>query len=273
MDHFERVCRDIKEVKVQGAAQVARAAVMALKVRHDKKSVRILEGLRPTEPMVRNAIKYALAFGIDDALTAMDHNEIQIGKIGTKIVRQGDVLFTHCHSSTVVDILRRSWEEGKHFNVHNTETRPLFQGRKTSQELARLGIPNKHWVDSAMRLALKESDVALLGADAITQQKVYNKIGSELVAETAQRLQVPLYICSSTWKFDVRSVYLKEETPIEQRSGAEVWDSPPGHVHVMNPAFEQVDPKLVHAVVCEFGIVSFRRFVRLVKRKNKWMFD
>ena len=42
MDHFERVLREIKEVKVQGAAQIARSAVMALKVRHDKQAVRLL---------------------------------------------------------------------------------------------------------------------------------------------------------------------------------------------------------------------------------------
>ena len=67
----------------------------------------------------------------------------------------------------VMAILKKAKEQGKKFEVYNTETRPKFQGRITATELAKLGIPVTHYIDSAARLAIKQTDMMLIGCDAI----------------------------------------------------------------------------------------------------------
>ncbi|GAG07633.1 unnamed protein product, partial [marine sediment metagenome] len=154
MDKFSRICRDIRELKIQGAEAVARAALEALQSRSDKKAIETLVGLRPTEPMLRNALRFASTdpkFLAKKALRIFDKAAQDIALMGSGKIGGGMKVFTHCHSSTVMNILKESWKHGVKFEVFCTETRPLFQGRKTAEELADDGIPVTLLVDSAAR--------------------------------------------------------------------------------------------------------------------------
>ena len=181
-------------------------------------------------------------------------------------------IFTHCHSSSVVGILRKAKEQGKKFEVYCTETRPMFQGRITASELAQLKIPVTMFVDSGARIALKEADLMLIGSDSIsTEGKIINKIGSEMFSEIANKYDVPVYSCTDAWKFDPQSVYGYEEK-IEKREAKEVWKKPPKGVKISNLAFEKVHPNLIMGIISELGIIQPEAFVVEVKRKYSWMF-
>ncbi len=273
MGSFEKICRGIEEVKIQGAENVAKAAVLALRYKKDSAGVKKLFSLRPTEPALRNAVRFALKKNSEEALKYFENADEKIARYGASLIKENVKVYTHCHASTVNRILKKAKGDGKDFVVVNTETRPLFQGRRTSGDLAKLGIKNLHYVDSAMRLAIKSSDLVMIGADSITEKKVYNKIGSGLVAETAACFNIPLYVCACAWKFDFESVYLKRETKIEERSSKEVWVNPPKGVRVLNPAFEEIDPDLIKGIVSEFGVLKFREFVKRVKKEYLWMFE
>jgi ribose 1,5-bisphosphate isomerase len=219
-----------------------------------------------------DALAACVSKRIDHVLDFFRQSEESILEYGAQKIKEGMVVYTHCHSSTVTKIIMRAWKEGRHFEVHNTETRPRFQGRITSAELARKGIPVTHYVDSAMRFALKKADLMLLGADAISVEgKVVNKIGSELAAQIADRYDVPVYCCTNSWKFDPETVHGFEE-PIEKRDSREVWEKPPRGVRVENPAFEKIGPKLVTGVVTELGIYKPQSLVNAVQKKYPWMF-
>ena len=296
---FQTIVEDIKNLKIQGAQNVAKAGVKALQiVAHDirnktkvtqihdlSKTKQILFNTRPTEPGMRNALNYVLnnIETTDDIYTEIvkrtkevnQHFDIvkkKIAQIGSKKIKNGMIVFTHCHSSAVVEILKQAKSQRKRFTVHNTETRPRFQGRLTAQELSRAGIPVVHYVDSAARLALKKADIMLLGADAITAEgKVINKIGSELMAEVAEKWDVSLYICADSWKFDPKSVFGYEEE-IEKRKPAEVWPTAPKGVSINNFAFEKINPDLITGVISELGVYTPTIFVEEVKRAYPWMF-
>ena len=61
--------------------------------------------------------------------------------------RLGDLVDYHARG--------RAWKKHrKKFEVYNTETRPLFQGRKTAQELRKAKIKVTTFVDAAARVAL-----------------------------------------------------------------------------------------------------------------------
>lgn len=296
---LDKTIEDIRSLKIQGANSVAYHAVLALKdICHMAKTITELKsGLeaakkrlfsaRPTEPALRNAINYVIknSHGQDlrqfrssalklvaDAAGALKGSNEAIARIGYRKIRSGMTIFTHCHSSSVLAVIRRAWKEGARFNVHNTETRPRFQGRITARELASIGIPVRHFVDAAARLAIKKADLMLIGADAITTEGyVINKIGSELMSEVAARYGVPVYSCASSWKFDPETIFGFDEV-IESRSPKEVWERPPRGVKIDNHAFEKVSPGLIAGIISETGIYPSEVFVEEMKKKNSWMF-
>lgn len=276
MDKFEKICKDIKEVKIQGAENIARAAARAMLLKHDKQSIKKLMSLRPTEPCLRNTIKFALMHkdineGVSKALEHFDNSKKRIAQIGSRIIEDNSTIFVHCHSSAVLDILKEAKERGKKFHVYSTETRPLFQGRITAKELAKMNIKVTHIIDSAARIALKKSDLMLIGCDAITTTRIYNKVGSEMFAIIAKKYNIPVYVATDSWKFDPKSIFgIKEK--IEERNPKEIWQNAPKGIEINNYAFEAIDPMLVDGIISELGLFMDKSFIEEVKKNYPMLF-
>ena len=275
MDAVDKTVLEIKSLKVQGAHEVAVAAIKAWMSAENKQiAAKKLAAARPTEPMLRNALRYLEK--MDHAKTLLVKLQGDLDKIidaGAAKVADGAVVFTHCHSSTVNEILVRAKQQGKRFQVHATETRPFMQGRRTAEHLSKACIPVTLFVDSAARLALKKADVMMIGADAITAEGyVINKIGSELMADMANHYQIPIYICTHSWKFDPATVFGFEEE-IERRAAKEIWDKPPKGVEISNYVFEKVDPNKIAAIISELGVFKPSGFVEEVRKSYRWMFE
>jgi len=299
--NFKKTVDRIKNLEVQGAENIAIEAVKSLKEVVKNSKSKNISGIladlhhaknllfltRPTEPCMRNSLNYvmhdldydnpieltkAICLKVDEVIERFDKNQMIIAQIGSKKIGNGTVVFTHCHSSTILEILKQAKKQSKKFEVHNTETRPLYQGRITAREIAKLGIPVTHFVDAAARFALKKADLMLIGADAITTEgKVINKIGSELYAEIANKYDIPVYACTDSWKFDTETIFGYEEE-IEKRKGNEIWKDPPKGITVNNFAFEKVSPSLITGIISELGIYKPHVFIQEVKANNKWMF-
>jgi ribose 1,5-bisphosphate isomerase len=275
MNKFDRICKQIKEVKIQGARNVAIAAVKALHYKHDKRAIRKLISLRPTEPMLRNSLKFVFSHidieeGISDAMNHFEFAKKKTIELGAKFIKNNSTVFTFCHSSTVIDTLKYAKKQGKKFQVIQTETRPLYQGRITAKELAKAKIKVTHLVDSAARVALKKADIMLIGCDAISTTRIYNKIGSEMMALLADYYGVPVYVLTDSWKFDPETLYGVEK--IEERPSKEIWENPPKGIKIKNLAFEAIDPKLVDGIITELGIFMKKSFIAELKRTYPWMF-
>ncbi|MBI5002737.1 translation initiation factor eIF-2B [Candidatus Woesearchaeota archaeon] len=297
---FTQVVKDIKTLRIQGAEGVAREGVrsllLVLKESHAVTHEAVLAELyhardqliaaRPTEPCLRNALAYVfhniysydehhslfqmLTQRINEVILFFDTSKQKIAQLGAAKIRHKSIVYTHCHSSTVVAILLAAKKQGKKFTVHNTETRPLFQGRKTATELVAAGIPVKYFVDSAAGIAMKEAHLALFGSDAITSYAVYNKIGSGIFAELLTARKIPLYICSDAWKFDSHASKRHKEV-VEMRPPYEIWQDAPRGVVVEDPAFEAIILPDVKAFITELGVQSPSVFLKDVKKKYNWM--
>ncbi len=282
--------RRIKSLEIQGAENVAIAAVRAIKafsreIKTGSKAVflsrlssaaQMLMESRPTEPCMQNALRRIIKqarkgktaanakkeaqVAADAALLHFKTAEAKIACLGEKLIRNKYIVFTHCHSSTVTGVLKEAKRRGRRFEVYNTETRPRLQGRLTSKELAKAGIPVTHFVDADAGTAIQKADIVLLGADAIEPDgSAINKIGSRMFAELAHRWKKPVYICADSWKLSAKKVV------IETRPGKEVWAAPKG-VHVENTAFVKIPPALVDLVISERGAYAPKRFVKLAKQ-------
>ena len=272
--NFKEVCRKIKNIEIQGAESIAVAGVKALKLKGA--NVKELLNLRPTEPMLRNSLKSAKKIGADETLEMIKKAREEYINYGVKLVKNNSIVFTHCHSSSVIGILIKAKKLGKRFEVINTETRPLFQGRKTAEELAKAGIKVTIVVDAAAGVALsrltKKKEIMMIGMDAVLTNDenndvkgVVNKIGSGLLAEIAYDHKIPVYVVGNSWKTSFRKIKL------ELRNYKEIWKRVPKHIKIENPAFEIVDKKYITGIVSELGILNPKDFIRKVKKMYRWI--
>jgi ribose 1,5-bisphosphate isomerase len=299
----ELAAKRIKTLQVQGARNVAITAIKAIEKLTTKsraknktkflnelsKAREILFSSRETEPLMRNAVRQIiheveksketepkeladLVHQVSSKfLQNLETSKERIAEIGSKRIRSSSRILTHCHSSTVTYLLERAKKEGKRFEVICTETRPLFQGRITAQELLDLGIKTTMIVDSAVRFFMNKVDLVIVGADAITSEgNVINKIGTSLVALAANEARTPFYVVSELLKFDPSTVYGDYEK-IEERNPNEIWSDAPLKIEIRNPAFDITRRNFIHGIICEEGIISPHSVLEVVRKKYPWL--
>jgi translation initiation factor 2B subunit (eIF-2B alpha/beta/delta family) len=261
---FKQICKDIKSIKIQGARNVALAAFKAYKLIPTPKSKEKLLKLRPTEPLLHYVLNIADDLSYKELKNKINENQDKINKSVLKLIKSRNVVFTHCHSSTVVNSLIYAKSKKKKFEVYNTETRPLYQGRKTARELKKAGIEITMFTDSAVNIALtnsqetKDVDLVFLGVDAILKKGVLNKVGSGMIANLANDDKIPVYIVADSWKYS-------KHVKIEQRNPDEIWENHFG-IKIKNPAFELVPKKFIKGIISEYGILSYDKFLKKIKK-------
>ena len=262
---IEKIIKNIKEIKIQGAKNIAKAALKAYSLEPSKKIKNKLIETRPTEPMMQNVLELAeKKIPLKQIKEHFETAQQEINEIVLKLIKANNVVFTHCHSTNVVKALVYSKKKNKTFEVYNTETRPLFQGRKTAKDLKRAGIKVTMFIDSAMNVALskelgtKKVSKIFTGADALVKEGIINKIGSEVLAILAKKHKIPFYVIADSWKFS------KHKIPIENRKLNEVWDKAPKKIKIKNPAFEFVPKKYISGIVTEYGLLSYDQFLNKV---------
>ena len=268
LKEFKKICHDIKTIKIQGASNIAKTALKAYSLIPTKSSIKKLSSLRPTEPMLFHVLKLIEKIPKKKILEHFSSAQEKINKFVFKLIKNKDTIFTHCHSTNVIKALIYAKKHGKRFEIFNTETRPLYQGRKTARALARAGIRVTTVVDAAAAIAieqtpiLKKVDKVFFGSDAILRNSnVINKTGSGMFAEIAFFHKIPVYIIADSWKFSSRPV------KIEERAHFEIWKKAPTHVKIKNPAFEIVKAKYIKAIISELGILKPKEFVKKVMKK------
>ena len=295
----------IRQLEIQGARNVAIASIGAIETLARKTRVKsrknflkqlseaksILFASRETEPLMRNAVRWIISeversnreqVGeltkiVSSAsqlfLKDLEDSKSRIAEIGARRIRDNAVVLTHCHSSTVTNLLRKAKQEGKTFEVICTESRPVFQGRLTAKEMLDYGVNTTLIVDSAARFFINQVNLVVVGADAITSEgNVVNKIGTSMIALAANEARIPFYVVSELLKFDPVTMYGDYEK-IEERSSNEVWENPPKRLVLRNPAFDVTRRDFIHGIICEEGIISPHSIIEVIQRRYPWVLE
>ena len=269
-EKFNKIVKDIKSVKIQGANNIAKAALYAYSLLKTKKAKEKLISARPTEPLLFNTIEYFTSgkMSYSAILNHFSYVQDKINKKVFSLIKDNDVIMTYCHSTAVVKALIYSKKHGKKFEVYNLETRPLFQGRKTALELSKAGIKVTMFLDNAVNSifdkeqGIKKVNKVFLGADAILLKYVINKIGSDMITKLAYYHKIPVYILADSWK------YYPHKIKIEKRNINEIWNRAPKNIKIKNPSFELIEKKYIKAIISEYGILSYDKFLEKVAKKN-----
>lgn len=305
LDQVQATAKKIRRLEIQGARNVAIATIKAIEalavqteapskkdfLREVAKAKNTFFVSRPTEPLMRNALRLIMnrvekseeknvkklakivSLASVQFLSDLEVSSKKIAEIGARRIRTNSVVLTHCHSSTVTNLLKRAKHKGIEFEVICTETRPAFQGQTTAKEMLKIGVKTSFIVDSAARFFMNNVDLVLVGADAITSEgNVINKIGTSTIALVAHEARTPFYVASELLKFDPATVYGDYEK-IEERSPREIWKNPPKNLVIRNPAFDVTRRDFIHGIFCEEGIISPHSITEVMRREYPWVFE
>ncbi len=133
------------------------------------------------------------------------------------------------------------------------ESRPGHEGREFAATIAAAGIPSWLVVDAALPMLLTGASIVWIGADAVTDRGVINKVGSFALALAAREHSVPVYALAMRRKFLPASTAALK---IVEMSPDDVWpDAPPG-VRPRNVCFEQVPLELFRGIVVEDSVLG-----------------
>jgi ribose 1,5-bisphosphate isomerase len=290
---LEGIASGIEKMSIRGAGRIARSAVLALltvakesKAKNEEAFVEELEAAskrllstRPTAVSLANSIRYLMhrvnlarqaganlerlqstAISVAREFVKESEQAVErIGEIGSRRIRNGDVLMTHCHSNAVTAAMKKAWADGRRFSVYVTETRPRLQGRKTAALLAGEGIPVTVIVDSAARYFMNDVDSVIVGADAITANgALVNKIGTATIATLAHEARTPFIVASETYKFSPETA-IGELVTIEERDATEVLPKALlqrfPKISVRNPGFDVTPPEYIDLIITERGVI------------------
>lgn len=297
-----KIAKDIEVIKIQWATNIAREWMRNLweEISSQKfkdlsefglflnEAIKLLKNARETEPMLFNWLNLCLKnykelskqketlAGMQKKLSkvclwyvAEIEKEEKIRPIiWAKLIKSGYNIFTHCHSGSVVKLLTTAWNQWKKIQVYNSETRPLYQWRKTSQDLVNAGVPDTMVTDNIAPFFvdnLYESDVnidmVVLGCDAIKiDGSIYNKVGSFGIAMAARHSGIPVYIVWSLTKVDTENT-----VEIEIRDWKEIRDKAPKWLKFLNYAFDMVPAKFITGIITEYGVIKPKDLKKYMK--------
>jgi methylthioribose-1-phosphate isomerase len=192
-----------------------------------------------------------------------------IGAYGAALFPDTCTILTHCNAGalacsswgTALGVIRSAVNSGKQVKVIACETRPLLQGaRLTAWELARDGIDVTVITDSTAACMMRAGriDAVIVGADRITCDTVFNKIGTYMHAVCARHHNIPFYVAAPLSTFD--TCHDEKEVIIEERGREELAIMGdrivvPDAAQVKNFAFDATPMDLVTAIITDHGIL------------------
>lgn len=293
MDNLSKTIKGIKDLKIQGATSIAKESVKTLGLWSNqrkwtiKQLTRVAEKLafaRPTEPLAQNCIYWlldkakikegkSLYSDVEEIIAELTKTKERSIEVGSRLIKNGATILTHCHSSTVVAIFKNAFKKKLKFKVIMTETRPRYQGHITARELLDLGIDTTMITDSEAAYIIShedkiEVDLIIVGADAInTDGSALNKIGSYGISLTAHEAKIPLYVAATLLKFTPLPII------IEQRSSQEVWKNHPQKLKILNLAFDKIPKENINTFITEVGLIKPKDIKETVKKIYPWIFN
>ncbi|ABR56257.1 putative translation initiation factor, aIF-2BII family [Methanococcus aeolicus Nankai-3] len=276
--------KKIKNMEIRGAGRIGRAVASALKEysltiqniennEFKEKMIEagdILKSARPTAVSLPNAVNYVLSglntnnpkeniiLNAEEFIKSSSEATSKIGKIGSNRIKDGWTILTHCNSEAAISVIKTAHNSGKNIKVICTETRPRNQGYLTAKALADEGIDTTLIVDSAVRYHIKDVDIVVVGADAITSNGcLVNKIGSSQIALMAYERKIPFLTAAETYKFHPKTI-IGETIEIEERAVGEIHEFEEKYkdkIKLRNPAFDITPSQYIDGIITEIGII------------------
>ncbi len=274
--------RELVGDRINGASQLARAALDSLGEFAGSCSATDLEGLRaallgfgeelqyarPSMAPIHNLVERwmdrvgalepadaaelrheaaAIAQGLSEhsvnAVSAAAHQAAQL-------IGPGATIITQSLSSTVLEALRGLAPSG--IEVITPESRPGLEGRNLARYLDRARVRVRFITDAQVGHFAGDASVALVGADTLlVDGSLVNKAGSYLLALAARDRGVPFHVCCESFKQVPFGAATFEPEALDPGD----LDAPNGdYITPCNVYFDITPPHLISAWIDENGV-------------------
>ncbi|KMS95421.1 hypothetical protein BVRB_008390 [Beta vulgaris subsp. vulgaris] len=212
-------------------------------------------------------LKHDVIEAINDLIQDIATCHEQIAEQAVEHIHQNEVILTLGRSRTVMEFLCAAKEKKRSFRVFVAEGAPRYQGHVLAKELVARGLQTTVITDSAVFAMISRVNMVIVGAHAIMANGgLVAPVGLNMVALAAQRHAVPFVVVAGSHKLCPLYPHNPEVLLNELKSPSDLLDfgefsdcldfgSGNGEplLHVVNPAFDYVPPKLVSLFITDTG--------------------
>jgi translation initiation factor 2B subunit (eIF-2B alpha/beta/delta family) len=197
-------------------------------------------------PSIRRAIDREVEEILRGAKAAQD----AIAKLGAGLIGEGSRVLTFSSSSVVTAILLAAHGQGKGFEVVCLESRPMCEGALLARDLAEAGLKVTLMADAGLALAVQTASLCLVGADAVTQGSILNKLGTHALCLAARAFGIPVYCVFESDK-QIDPDLVPDEAP---KKPEEITGLSHPNLTVRNLYFERTPIALFAGTITEAGL-------------------
>ncbi|GAB2267497.1 hypothetical protein Dimus_002480 [Dionaea muscipula] len=210
-------------------------------------------------------LKHDIIEAVNELIQDITTCHEQIAEQAVEHIHQNEVILTLGRSRTVMEFLCAAKEKKRSFRVFVAEGAPRYQGHVLAKELVSRGLQTTVITDSAVFAMISRVNMVIIGAHAVMANGgIIAPVGMNMVALAAQRHAVPFVVVAGSHKLCPLYPHNPEVLLNELKSPSDLLDfgefsdcmdfgSGAPLLHVVNPIFDYVPPKLVSLFITDTG--------------------
>lgn len=179
-----------------------------------------------------------------------------IAMLSQDFIFDGCTILVHGFSRVVMEVLKTAAQSKKLFRVFCTEGRPDRTGLRLSNELAKLDVPVKLLIDSAVAYTMDEVDMVFVGADGVVESGgIINMMGTYQIALVAHSMNKPVYVAAESYKF-ARLYPLDQKDMGPALRPIDFGVPIPSKVEVETSAWDYTPPQYLTLLFTDLGVLT-----------------
>lgn len=204
---------------------------------------------------------------IDDFETTNKRNLDLINQYSQSVLSRMKSILVFDYSSTVGHMIETCYHP---LEIFIAESRAFDGGKPYVSQALKGGHKVKFIPDVAIYYYLKQCQGVFIGSETYyADGKVFNSVGSELVASLCNSFGVPFYVLTSLIKIDLRSIYGFNKPllmlDLRNRISPNFDNETNDQIDYTCPELVEIPPKFITAFITEEGIVPPSAIFQLSK--------
>ena len=172
---------------------------------------------------------------------------------------------TYSSSRTIKKTLELLHKKNNSLMVYCAESRPKNEGILLAKSLAEKNIDVSVMTDATLFSIIKKISALIIGADAITEKSVINKIGSYPLVQLAIQQKIPVYCLCHCYKL-IPANYTMENEP--KKPATDILENEQENITVINYYFDFTPLHLFTGFITEKGFLHTKELMKQIQNQD-----
>lgn len=186
----------------------------------------------------------------------------EIKKHVLDIVKNDMKIFTYSYSSTVLEVISYLKENNIDCQIFCSVSQPKKEGILFSEKVSNLSIETTLMTDAALFSNTRNADIILIGADALSQEGLTNKIGTKVLIQQAKNNNISSYALCTKEKIVPYSYVIPQE-PIKHPN--EIINRNIPKLKIINYYFDHTPINYLQGIITQNGIQTPKEIIAYMK--------